>query len=118
MEENAQTTRSLVYLGEGKYLMYDEQNDAYPIVDEPELLASLIYGAFYCLRPTLAYEDIHTTAGTAVAASPYQNPFTDVKESDWFYPYVKELVRTKLVKGMTATTFVPDGTLRYFPSPR
>ena len=113
LEKDAKTTRTLVCLGDGKYLMYDEQNDAYPIVDEPEFLASLIYGAFYCLRPTLAYEDVHTTAAAAADASPYRNPFTDVKETDWFYPYVKELVRTKLVKGMTETTFAPDGTLSY-----
>ena len=40
-------------------------------------------------------------------------PFTDVKESDWFYRYVTELAADGTVAGMTETTFVPNGTLTY-----
>ena len=39
-------------------------------------------------------------------------PFTDVKESDWFAPYVKFVYEhdPQLMNGVTPTTFVPDGT--------
>ena len=40
-------------------------------------------------------------------------PFTDVQETDWFYPYVKELYADGTINGMTATTFVPSGELTY-----
>ena len=112
-DADPRTERSLVYLGEGKYLMYDPQTGAYPIVEEPDFVASLIYGVFYCLRPTMAYDDIHANAGTASPAVPYKNPFTDVKETDWFYPFVKELSRSKKVNGTTATTYAPNDSLTY-----
>ena len=35
-------------------------------------------------------------------------PFTDVKESDWFYSYVKTMYDNELVSGTTPTTFSPD----------
>ena len=37
--------------------------------------------------------------------------FDDVTEKDWFYTYVTELAERGVVSGMTATTFVPSGTL-------
>lgn len=39
------------------------------------------------------------------------NPFTDVKETDWFYEYVLKMVDKGVIKGYTATTFAPDGDL-------
>ena len=106
-------TSTLVYLGDGKYLSYDAKNDAYPILEEPDFVASLLFDAFYVVRPTLAFDDIHANAGTPAAAAPYKNPFTDVKENDWFYPFVKELSRTKKVNGTTATTYAPNASLTY-----
>ena len=46
---------------------------------------------------------------------PYDQPlpFTDVAESDWFYSFVKQMYTKKVISGMTATTFVPNGTLTY-----
>ena len=40
-----------------------------------------------------------------------ENPFTDVKETDWFYEYVLKMVDKGVIKGYTATTFAPDGDL-------
>ncbi|MBQ7565768.1 MAG: S-layer homology domain-containing protein, partial [Oscillospiraceae bacterium] len=55
--------------------------------------------------------------GTALkygaAAKPEPLPFTDVAESDWFYSFVKQMYTKKIISGMTATTFVPNGTLTY-----
>ncbi len=38
----------------------------------------------------------------------WENPFTDVSESDWFYESVKYAAETGLFSGMTDTTFEPD----------
>ena len=49
---------------------------------------------------------------TLIAASDtYENPFTDVKESHWFYDSVMYCVKKGYIKGMTETTFVPNGKL-------
>lgn len=40
-------------------------------------------------------------------------PFTDVAESDWYYTFVQDLYFKNVIDGMTATTFVPNGTLTY-----
>lgn len=36
------------------------------------------------------------------------SPFTDIQESDWFYPYVRYAWEESLFNGMTATTFGPN----------
>ncbi len=80
-------------------------------MEEPELVQCLSFLAFYSLRPTLVYDDIHSGSPSVPAASGLK--FTDVKESDGFYTYVKDLVADGTVNGMTETTFVPNGTLTY-----
>lgn len=37
-------------------------------------------------------------------------PFTDVKNDAWYYPYIAYLSENGIVKGMTETEFVPQGT--------
>ena len=39
------------------------------------------------------------------------NRFTDVKDSDWFYPYVRKMVSNGLMNGTSETSFAPDNTL-------
>ena len=102
------TFDTLVCLGSGKYLKTGSKTNAKKIVEEPELVKSLIFDAFYCLRPTLAYDDIH-----AQAAKVQKMQFTDVQPRDWFYTYVRDLVADGTVSGMTATTFQPNGNLTY-----
>ena len=105
---------TLVYLGGGKYLQYQNgKQNPYAIVEEPELVRSLQAQMFFNLRPTLAYDDVHALAGSAEAPAAYKLPFTDVKESDWYFEYVRDLVRDGTVSGMTATTFEPNGNLTY-----
>ena len=41
----------------------------------------------------------------------YPNNFSDVSESDWFYPYVKECYEYGLMKGSSDTTFSPSANL-------
>ena len=45
------------------------------------------------------------------AAAAGAMPFTDVKESDWFYSYVKTMYDNELVSGTTPTTFSPQDTV-------
>ena len=65
-----------------------------------------------------------TLKGEVKADSIYANPkgagrikvvtaptFTDVKEGAWYYKYVMDMAAAGLIKGMTPTTFEPDGTL-------
>ena len=108
---SASMSEQLVYLGEGKYLRCDTKK-ALTIVEEPEFVYSLNSKIFYVLRPTLAYDDVHALPALP-AAAPDTLKFTDVKESDWFYTYVKDLVDRGTVSGMTATTFEPNGNLTY-----
>lgn len=61
---------------------------------------------FLALRPTQAYENLKERA---VA----EERFSDVKRSDWFYSYVSDLAADGMINGVTATTFVPNGTLTY-----
>ena len=107
---DASKSEQMVYLGGGKYLTCKE--GSYPIVEEPEFVMCLRSQVFYVLRPTLAYEDVHKLpALTPVEKKPLK--FTDVKESDWFYTYVKDLVDRGTVSGMTETAFDPNGNLTY-----
>ena len=64
---------------------------------------------FVGLRPNLAVDTLPNAAPKAEV----KMPFTDVKEGDWFYEFVKELYGLKIVAGMTDTTFVPNGKLTY-----
>ena len=106
-------TSQIVYLGSGKYLKYNKSDKGYLIVEEPELVSYVVQPLFYVLRPTLAYDDVHALPALAEPLQAAGFKFKDVKESDWFYPYVKELVADGTVSGMSETEFQPNGTLTY-----
>jgi hypothetical protein len=103
---DASKSEQMVYLGGGKYLTCKE--GSYPIVEEPEFVMCLRSQVFYVLRPTLAYDDLH-----ALPALRKELKFDDVKESDWFYAFVKDLTDDGTVSGMTDAAFAPNGTLTY-----
>ncbi len=48
---------------------------------------------------------------TNLGGKPYENPFTDVKTDAWYYSYVMEMAEADVIKGMTKTTFEPEGEL-------
>ena len=54
-------------------------------------------------------EDIYSTYTTAPTGTAF--PFTDVPESRWSYPYIKELYEAGVVSGTSATTFEPAGSV-------
>lgn len=41
----------------------------------------------------------------------WENPFTDVEESDWFYPHVQWAAGSGVLSGTSATTFEPDAPM-------
>ena len=79
-------------------------------VNENDVIKLLSKGFFVALRPSLAYDDVAAEAKYVPSA---KLPFTDVKEGDWYYEFVKELYEKKIVAGMTDTTFVPNGKLTW-----
>lgn len=52
-----------------------------------------------------------THLSTFVAVPPIRLPFTDVKESDWFYDAVVYAYINELFNGTSATTFSPNDTM-------
>ena len=105
-------SEQLIYLGGGKYLMLEKKNKL-AIAEEPEFFKCMLTQVFYVLRPTLAYDDIHTASVSVELPAAKKLKFKDVKETDWFYSYVKALVEDGTVSGMTETEFAPNGTLTY-----
>lgn len=41
----------------------------------------------------------------------WENPFTDVEESDWFYPHVQWAAGSGVLSGTSTTTFEPDAPM-------
>ena len=102
----ASADNTQVFLYTGKDLLISDGKKI-TVGTDKEMAALLSKDFFVCLRPSLAYDDV-----TAVKAEA-KLPFTDVKEGDWYYEFVKELYEKKIVSGMTETTFVPNGKLTY-----
>ena len=55
-------------------------------------------------------DDIYSTY-RAVQPGETPFPFTDVPESRWSYPYIRQLYDAGVVSGMTATTFAPAASM-------
>ena len=55
-------------------------------------------------------DDIYSTY-RAVQPGETPFPFTDVPESRWSYPYIRQLYDAGVVSGMTATTFAPAANM-------
>lgn len=64
-------------------------------------IVSLLLGALLLLGCTLP----------AGAQTTWRNPFTDVKESDWFYPHVQWAAGSGVLSGTSATTFEPNAPM-------
>ncbi len=59
----------------------------------------------------LTEAEIQKLAENLGGKTEFVNPFTDVKEGVWYYEYVMKMTEKEIIKGMTATTFEPDGQL-------
>ena len=53
----------------------------------------------------------HVTSAPTTPDQPAGLPFTDVAESRWSYPYIREMYEAGVIDGMTPTTFEPAGNV-------
>lgn len=97
-------TNTKVYLCTGQRMIYESDGKLRYSITENVISKLLKEQVFFLLRPRLAYEDITRKTN----APP---PFMDVKDTDWFFPYVRELAKSGTISGMTATAYAPGGTL-------
>ncbi len=65
-------SEQLIYLGDGKYLSHDAENNSYPIVNEREFFRCLFYDVFYVLRPTLVYGELPGRAAMTVEGTGFK----------------------------------------------
>lgn len=57
---------------------------------------------------TIAEVETEPAAETPGAYQPWVNPFTDVSETDWFYPHVRFMYTRGLMTGMAQGVFAPN----------
>jgi cation transport regulator ChaB len=73
-----------------------------------EILEVFINGVSYGNRNVITIASINENITvSAVFREIWENPFVDVKESDWFYKWVEEACRAKLFLGTSENTFEP-----------
>ncbi|MBR2896327.1 MAG: S-layer homology domain-containing protein, partial [Oscillospiraceae bacterium] len=105
--------QTLVYLGNNKFMRQTRSTGGAATATFFEWQKAHTFQLFYVLRPSLAYDDLHTLPAPAVPVDEKGFRFTDIQPIDWFYSNVRELASDGIIKGMTRTTFAPNGTLTY-----
>ncbi|MBR3849545.1 MAG: S-layer homology domain-containing protein, partial [Oscillospiraceae bacterium] len=105
--------QTLIYLGNEKFLRQTRTTGGAATATFFEWQKAHTFQLFYVLRPTLAYDDVHNLPAVANPVDNKIFKFTDVQPSDWFYNNVRDLASDGIIKGMTETTFAPNGTLTY-----
>lgn len=60
-----------------------------------------------------AHKNTAQSTENAVKRKVKISDFADVKENDWFYPYLEYLVEKGMINGKTETTFEPNSTFSY-----
>ncbi|MBQ3072269.1 MAG: S-layer homology domain-containing protein [Oscillospiraceae bacterium] len=105
--------QTLIYLGNEKFLRQTRTTGGAAVATFFEWQKAHTFQLFYVLRPSLAYDDVHNLPKLANPVDNKIFKFTDVQPSDWFYNNVRELAADGIIKGMTETTFAPNGTLTY-----
>ena len=64
--------------------------------------------------PMLSFQALATGAQNTEASTEtgaVQNPFADVKETDWFYQSVMYALQNNIFKGTSDTSFSPEGSM-------
>ena len=99
-------------------------NQSYTVLPSATCPGEYFQGWYYdsgvqCTADDIATGNITVSARwgrTAVAdlgldATPWDNPFVDVREGDWFYDYVKNLTRAGMINGYGNGTFMPQNDI-------
>ncbi len=99
-------------------------NQSYGTLPSATCRGQYFQGWYYSNGTQFTADDIATAnitvyaqwGRTAVAdlgldATPWENPFADVRERDWFYAYVKNLTRAGMINGYGDGTFLPQNNI-------
>jgi GH24 family phage-related lysozyme (muramidase) len=73
-------------------------------------------GGVYITASTLVEKDLAVTAvwsNSPVTAPVQSSVFPDVKETDWYYMYVKDLSAAKIISGLPDGSFGPNNVVTY-----
>ena len=65
-------SEQLIYLGDGKYLSCNAEENSFPIVNEREFFRCLFYQIFYVLRPTQVYGELPGRAAMTVEGTGFK----------------------------------------------
>ena len=68
----------------------------------------LVFCMIFSLLPAQIFA---LSEGTTTSDSGSSNPFTDVKEADWYYDAVQYAWQNDIFSGTSDVTFMPDGTM-------
>lgn len=69
-------------------------------------------GGIFDPAATMTRSEFASITANALSAPPsYENPFEDVKESDWFYKNISSAYSAGIIKGVSETLFNPYGTI-------
>ena len=94
-----------IYLGDARVLSYNTEGAT--LQNYASTIGSVLsHHLILALRPTLGLEDINARVAKKMA-------FTDVKEGEWYYEFVKKMFEDGIINGMTETTFAPKGNLTW-----
>ncbi len=83
-------------------------------------IGSLSYTAGKAAEESVRYaayssagELLYVGSADFTVAEDTKNPFTDVKDSDWFYPYVVDLAESGVISGTSPSTFSPRANVTW-----
>ncbi|MEE1196569.1 MAG: S-layer homology domain-containing protein [Lachnospiraceae bacterium] len=123
--QDESATASVVYLEEGVELtsakeaakaeIADYKNPADYDSEHQEELAAAIEAGNAAIDAAATVEEVNAAVADAKAVmdaietseNPFVLPYTDVLETDWYYPYVKDVYLKELMTGLDYTTFGP-----------
>ena len=96
-------------------IVFYEKGCAYDVLPDATREDSVLSGwessdGFLLTANEIADASINVTARWS-EETPWVNPFSDVKETDWYYTYLGDLNRSGVVAGYTDGTFRPTNSL-------
>jgi hypothetical protein len=104
-----------VYTSDEAYVTFYTTHLSLYAIDE-ETITSQYYpsgggGGVIVVKEDEPKTDEDATAGNGSAGSWINNPFSDVRSSDWFYADVEYVVENGLFNGTSANTFSPNSSM-------
>lgn len=88
---------------DGKYRLQEKHNSIFSVLLDGITVAEAIEKLN--ANPLVAYAEPDYYVDPA---TPEEKTWTDVKETDWFYPYICEVYKAGLMQGVNKATFAPN----------